>query len=108
MPIDTALGNRSSYVQALNEVQDHARENVQTGGQYVMVAGDDTAGLTDIVTGLSTITAYVVTITTSAGVDAKSDAVITDATAGTIRIADGSTYACTATHIVNWIAIGTV
>lgn len=74
-------------------------------GSYTMVAGDDTAGLTDIATGLSTITSFIIQILRST-VPIASDQKYT-ATGGTLRVADGaSTYACTAGDVVKWIAVG--
>lgn len=76
-------------------------------GTYTMVAADDTAGLTDIVTGLSSVSAFIVQILTAAGVVTAADVVLT-VTDGTIRVADGSSYALTAGHFAKWIAIGVV
>lgn len=76
-------------------------------GAYAVVAGDDTAGTVDIVTGLSAVTSYVVFILRS-GVPIYSDQAVSEAS-GTITVADGgATYALTADDVINWIAVGTV
>ncbi len=76
------------------------------GDSYTAVADDDTAGTLDIVTGLSSVDSFQVQIL-RAGVDVTGDAVISEA-AGTITVADGSTYAITADDVINWLAAGTV
>lgn len=74
-------------------------------GQYTVVTADDTEGHHDIVTGLAdtSLTNIAVTITRSGSLSGA-DAVITEPTAGTIRIADGSTYKLTAGDIITWFA----
>ncbi len=75
-------------------------------GQYTCVAADDTAGLVNIVTGLAdtAITAIAVTIVRSGSI-VQSDQVVTEPSAGTIRVADGSSYAVTAGDVITWFAI---
>jgi hypothetical protein len=76
-------------------------------GQYTAVAADATANQTDIVTGLAdtAVTAIAVTIT-RAGSIVTEDAVITEPSAGTIRVADGgATYVLTAGDIITWFAM---
>lgn len=75
-------------------------------GSYTMVAADDTANLTDIVTGLANITIAECAVTVwRAGVNVTADAVISEPAAGTIRVANGAaTYVVTAGDIVNWFA----
>jgi hypothetical protein len=75
-------------------------------GQYTVVAADDTANLKDIVTGLADLTIANVAVTvTRAGSIVTSDAVITEPVAGTIRVADGSTYHLTAGDKINWAVV---
>jgi hypothetical protein len=76
------------------------------GGSYTAVAGDATAGTLDIVTGFSTVTSYTVQIL-RAGAVATSDVALS-VSAGTLTVADGSTYAVTADDVINWIAVGVV
>lgn len=76
------------------------------GGTYTMVAGDATANLKDITTGLTTITGLSLLVL-RAGVNVLGDAVVT-VTAGVVRIADGSTYNTTAGDVVRWVATGTL
>lgn len=76
------------------------------GGTYTMVAGDATADLKDIVTGLATITGLSVMVL-RAGVNVLGDGVVTVAD-GTFRVADGSTYKLTAGDVIRWIATGTL
>lgn len=74
-------------------------------GTYTAVAGDDTAGEKDIVTGLSSITAFFVQIFRS-GVLSNTDAVVTAAD-GTLTVADGAaTYDVTAGDVIMWAAYG--
>lgn len=75
-------------------------------GTYTAVAADATANQTDIVTGLADLdlTKGAVSIKRS-GTDVTGDAAITEPTAGTIRVADGSTYVLTAGDIINWLAV---
>jgi hypothetical protein len=77
-----------------------------TSGQYTVVAADDTANLTNIVTGLADLTlANVAVSITRAGAIVTADAVISEPTAGTIRVADGSTYHLTAGDKINWAVV---
>lgn len=87
--INTAVGNAEGY----------------RVGSSTMSAGEVTATLKDIVTGLSnlTIADCIVKITRS-GVDVTRDAVITEPTAGTIRVAAGANYVMTAGDIVRYYA----
>ena len=74
-------------------------------GTYTMVAGDDSAGTKDIVTGLGSIASFQVEVVTGAGVVTGAD-MVKSATAGTITIADGSSYKLTAGHFARWVAFG--
>ena len=74
------------------------------GGLYEVIADDDTANSKTIVTGLSTITSKQVQIM-RANVVVTGDAVITKS-AGSITVADGSTYVLTTGDIIEWSAIG--
>ena len=75
-------------------------------GQYTVLAADATANLVNIVTGLAdTSLAKIAVTVTRAGSIVTSDAVITEPSAGTIRVADGSTYNTTAGDIITWFAI---
>lgn len=77
------------------------------GGSYTVQAADDTAGTTDIVTGLTSIDSFHVQIL-RAGVNVTDDAVLS-AAGGTITVADGAAnYALTAGDVINWLAAGTV
>lgn len=87
----------------LNAVEGNA--GTVKAGAYTAVAGDDTAGTLDIVTGLATVSSFVVQILRS-GVPIYSDQAISEAS-GTITVADGAaTYAVTAGDVINWIAVG--
>lgn len=75
-------------------------------GQHIVTAGEATAGLVDIVTGLTGIALGDVSVTvTRAGSVVTGDAVISEPTDGTIRVADGSTYNTTAGDKVNWAVV---
>lgn len=87
------------------EVLAHPPRKPSASGKYTFVAADDTAGTKDIVTGLTNINSFIVQILTSAGVQTAADVVITEA-AGTITIADGSSYKLTANHVARWVALG--
>lgn len=78
------------------------------GGNYTFVAGDDTAGFYDLVTGLGSVTSLQLFIKTAANVHVPlADAVVT-ITGGTVRIADGgATFAVTAGDTVYWWATNT-
>lgn len=73
--------------------------------QHTVTAGEASANLVDIVTGLAdlTLTKCAATIR-RAGTDVTVDAVLSEPVAGTLRIADGSTYNTTAGDIVTWVA----
>lgn len=73
-------------------------------GTYTMVAADDTANLTNIVTGLDNITlANCIVQIMRAGVDVRADAILSEPTAGTLRIANGAaTYVVTAGDVVSY------
>lgn len=74
-------------------------------GQYTVTAGDATANLVNITTGLADLTLADCAVTVfRAGSNVTSDAVISEPSAGTLRIADGSTYNTTAGDIINWLA----
>ena len=76
-------------------------------GVYTAIAADATANLVNIVTGLADtdVSKYTVTVW-RAGVIVTADAVITEPSAGTIRVADGGvTYSVTAGDIFVWFAI---
>lgn len=75
-------------------------------GTYTAVAADATANLVNIVTGLADINlaASSVTIVRSGSI-LLSDQVISEPSAGTIRVADGSTYSVTAGDVINWMAV---
>ncbi len=74
-------------------------------GFHTVTGAEATANLVDIVTGLAdtALTSIAVTITRSGSI-VNSDAVITEPSAGTIRVADGSTYNTTAGDIIAWFA----
>ena len=75
------------------------------GGSYTAVTADDTAGTLDIVTGLTSVSSFVVFILRS-GVPIYSDQAVSESS-GTITVADGgATYAVTADDVINWIAVG--
>lgn len=76
-------------------------------GQHVVTAGEATANLVNIVTGLADLTLANVAVTvTRAGAIVTADAVITEPVAGTIRVADGAaTYNTTAGDLVNWAVV---
>lgn len=76
-------------------------------GQHTVTAGEATANLVDIVTGLADLTLANVAVTvTRAGSIVTADAVITEPVAGTIRVADGGvTYNVTAGDKINWAVV---
>jgi hypothetical protein len=81
-------------------------EGTTAHGQHVVTAGEATANLADIVTGLAdlTITNCAVTIR-RAGANVTVDAVLSEPVAGTLRVADGgTTYNMTAGDIIVWFA----
>lgn len=75
-------------------------------GQYTVLAADATANLVNIETGLAdtALNKIAVTVTRSGSI-VTADAVITEPSAGTIRVADGSTYNTTAGDVITWFAI---
>lgn len=74
-------------------------------GEHVITAGEATAGLVDIVTGLDDLTLSRSSISVWNDTTlATSDAVITESAAGTIRVADGTTYNTVAGYVVRWMA----
>lgn len=72
-------------------------------GKATASAAQATANAVDIVTGLAVVSAYIIQIHRS-GVDVKSDAVMSQPEAGTLRVADGSTYSVTSGDVITWIA----
>lgn len=75
-------------------------------GQHTVTSGEATANLVNIVTGLAdTSLANIAVTVTRSGSIVTDDAVITEPTAGTIRVADGSSYNTTAGDIITWFAI---
>lgn len=72
-------------------------------GKATVSSAQATANAVDIVTGLAAVSAYIVQIYKS-GVDVKADAVMSQPAAGTLRIADGSTYSVTEGDVISWIA----
>jgi hypothetical protein len=76
-------------------------------GQHTVTAGEATANQADIVTGLAdTSVANIAVSVSRAGSLVTADAVITEPSAGTIRVADGAvTYDMTAGDIITWFAI---
>lgn len=75
--------------------------------QYTVVANDATAHLVNIVTGLADLTlANTAVVVRRGGTVVTGDAVITEPSAGTIRVADGaSTYTVTAGDIITWAVV---
>lgn len=74
-------------------------------GSSVMSAGEVTATLKDIVTGLADLTlANCIIAIKRAGVNVTRDAVITEPVAGTIRVAAGTNYVMTAGDVVSYYA----
>lgn len=72
-------------------------------GQHTITAGEASANQVDIVTGLADLVLGKVAVTVVNGnTIATSDAAITEPSAGTIRVADGSTYNTVAGYIINW------
>jgi hypothetical protein len=75
-------------------------------GQHIVTAGEATANLVDIVTGVAGMSLANVSVTvTRAGSVVTGDAVISEPVDGTIRVADGSTYNTTAGDKVNWAVV---
>lgn len=75
-------------------------------GQHIVTADEATAGIVNIVTGLTGIALGDVSVTvTRAGVVVTDDAVISEPVDGTIRVADGVTYNTTAGDKVNWAVV---
>lgn len=75
-------------------------------GQHTVTAGEATANQADIVTGLAdlTLASCAVTIRRS-GTNVTTDAVLSEPTPGTLRVADGgTTYNVTAGDIITWSA----
>lgn len=75
-------------------------------GQYTAVAADATANQTDIVTGLADLVLANSAVNIfRAGTRVTADAVISEPTPGTLRVADGATtYVLTAGDIITWFA----
>jgi hypothetical protein len=74
-------------------------------GQHVTTAGEATANQLDIVTGLADLTlANCAVSIRRAGTLVDVDAVLSEPTPGTLRVADGSTYNTTAGDVVTWFA----
>lgn len=90
---------------ALQDALDSGATHEVAYGSYTMVTADDTANLHDIVTGLGDLTLAKCAVSVfRAGANVTGDAVITEPVAGTLRVADGSTYHLTAGDIINWFA----
>ena len=92
-----------------------AADDVQVGGilqsgalragNYTADADDATADTLDIVTGLTTVSAFFIEVY-RAGVPIFSDQAVSEA-AGTITVADGAaTFAITADDEIHWLAVG--
>lgn len=91
-------------LQALLDATDGGADGVAFG-QYTVTAGDATANLVNITTGLADTSLANIGVTVSrSGSIVTSDAVITEPSAGVIRVADGSTYNTTAGDIITWVA----
>lgn len=89
---------------ALDAAADAGGDDVAYGF-HTVTAGEATANLVDIVTGLAdTALASIAVTVTRAGSIVTADAAITEPVAGTIRVADGSTYNTTAGDIIAWFA----
>ena len=96
----------ATATQLSNAIAGTAAGKKINGGQYTMVAGDDTQGFATIATGLTTVAAIAVDM-----VDGSNNVIITSPvlsfSGANITVADGLVYAVTAGHKVNWIAFGT-
>lgn len=86
-----------------------ATAGVFASGQHTVTAGEASANQVDIVTGLANLDIADTAVSVyRSGSLVTSDAVITEPSAGTIRIADGSTYNTTAGDKINWAVVGPV
>jgi len=92
-------------LRALQDDIDGGGTNEVAFGSHTVTAGEATANLVNITTGLGDLTLADCAVTVfRAGTNVTSDAVITEPSAGVLRIADGSTYNTTAGDIINWMA----
>ena len=80
----------------------------QTGcvraGKLTVTAGMAGAHAATVASGLTTVSAFIVTAL-RANVVIGNDAVVTE-TAGTLSVADGSTYKVAQDDVIHWIAVG--
>lgn len=91
-------------LEALKDASDAGGDGVAYGF-HTVTAGEDTAGLVNIVTGLAdTSVANIAVTVTRAGSIVTNDLVITEPSAGTIRVADGATEDVVAGDIIAWFA----
>lgn len=83
--------------------------SVLASGIHTVTAGEATANLVDIVTGIAdlTVAEWCVTIWRSGSI-IQSDQAVTENSAGTIRVADGATYSVTAGDIIVWAVVNGV
>jgi hypothetical protein len=89
---------------ALEEAQGAGGEGIAFG-QHTVTAGEASANQVDIDTGLADTSLANIAVTVSrSGSIVTDDAVITEPSAGTIRVADGSSYNTTAGDIITWFA----
>lgn len=77
--------------------------NLLAAGVHTITADEATANLVDIETGVTGLTLSKCAVSVWNGTTlATSDAVITEPTDGTIRVADGSTYNTVAGYVIRW------
>lgn len=92
-------------VTALSDANNLSADGVAYG-QHTVTGAEATANLVNITTGLADTTVANIAVTVSrSGSIVTTDAVITEPSAGVIRVADGSTYNTTAGDIITWFAI---
>jgi hypothetical protein len=82
-----------------------AAQKSVVGGIHTVTAGEASAGTLDIVTGLTTLSAFPVMVLDTGNNVITADADITNTT-GTLTIADGSSFAVTENYLIHWLALG--
>jgi len=99
--VANSRANVGNLISGFTDAQTALAAQSLVRAKYTAIAGDATADLKDLVTGLTGINGWIVDIYRS-NVKVGGDVVVT-ATGGTLRIADGSTYKITAGDVFNYI-----
>ena len=82
-----------------------AAQKSVVGGIHTVSAAEAAAHTLDIVTGLTTLTTFIVMVLDTGNNEITVGADITDTT-GTLTVADGGAFAVTENYLVHWFALG--